>query len=441
MTQHSTSGGLLNDQSLQQYMQQQQKQQFWNMLMQVGQGLLSANRQGQPPLRALASGLARGGSARSQGTGGLLDWMKMRQYTQGQQDRQQKQEREQRQYNARDMLSSGALASARHPAPAGLLAGRSLLDREYGGLLGQGYSEAVGKARVAEAFPKEPKYGTPVTVQGPNGPELVRFPQGSGAPVPVQGYSPYTKPGEGPAVVQTADAYRRASKQVGITVSQLEALQWARTSVSKSPSDIFTGLYTALVRGFASPEEAKSTAEQMTRYIMSIRAGGLQSEPKPSPSAAAESVGGPSLYERGKEFLGFTSAPGPAQAATRPGVADNPLIPRRKPSLEGVRLPLPSSGPGYGTSSTRAGSIPGRPPLDALSPAQKLDRLSEQRPGKLQEPLGRAPVREVDSPKRPLPLTAAGKLDAKRLISGQIYEASDLTLWLWNGKNFKEVAG
>ena len=90
MTQLPMPGGLFNDPMLKQYMQQQRQQQFWGTLMQVGQGLLSANRQGQPPLRALASGMAQGGRAGGQGMGGLLDWMKMQQYQQTQQRKDQR---------------------------------------------------------------------------------------------------------------------------------------------------------------------------------------------------------------------------------------------------------------------------------------------------------------------------------------------------------------
>ena len=51
----------------------------------------------------------------------------------------------------------------------------------------------------------------------------------------------------------------------------------------------------------------------------------------------------------------------------------------------------------------------------------------------------RKPFREVEGPTRPIPRDAGGKVDAKRLKQGQIYEAADGTRWRWNGQNFTEV--
>ena len=341
------------DPILEKYMQQQRMQQFWRMVSQVGQGILTANRQGQSPMRTLAAGMAQGMQGRSGGGGGggLIPMLREQEYL-------TKARREQRQYDARDMLVSGMLDVARQPAmrrydesgallpsgvgaPSDLSPGRGLLDRAKPGLLGRAYPEAMGRAMVAEMFPKEPKYGVPVTVQGPKGPELVRFPQGSGAPVQVEGYGPYTKPGEGPALVQIAAAYRRAMEQAGKPVSELKSLQWAKTSVGRSPKDIWVSVYTAALRGMADPEDAKSTADEITAYVTSLQTGGAQQPP----------AGG---------SMGLSPA-GPAQAATRPGAAPRPLAsvtpipgglgpgeqppyPWRKPSGRGVKLPLRAAG-------------------------------------------------------------------------------------------------
>lgn len=114
-------------------------------------------------------------------------------------------------------------------------------------------------------------------------------------------------------------------------------------------------------------------------------------------------------------------APGGAQAAPRRGEPLAFVTPLGPPDEQ------PRASSGYGTGS----------------PAQKLQRLSEQRPGKVQEPLSvprRRPAREIDAPKRPLPKTAAGRIDTKRLETGQVYEAGDLTLWHWDGRRFTQVA-
>ena len=56
----------------QQYMEQQRQQQFFRMLAQVGQGILAANRQGQPAMRSLAAGMAAGMAPGRPGGGGLI---------------------------------------------------------------------------------------------------------------------------------------------------------------------------------------------------------------------------------------------------------------------------------------------------------------------------------------------------------------------------------
>ena len=197
----------------------------------------------------------------------------------------------------------------------------------------------MGRAMVAEMFPKEPKYGVPVTVQGPKGPELVRFPQGSGAPVPVAGYGPHTKPGEGPALVQIADAYRRASERSGKSVSELQALRWAKTSVGRNPKDTFISVYTALVRGLMDPEEARATAEEITQYVSQLQTGGAQQPPAGasagiSPVSPARAATPPATAP--KPLASVTPTPGGL------GPGEQPPYPWRRPSGRGVKLSLPS---------------------------------------------------------------------------------------------------
>ena len=62
-------------------------------------------------------------------------------------------------------------------------------------LAARAYPEAAAAAGAAKYFPGLTKFNAPVTMTGPDGkPQLVRFPQGAGAPVPVAGYRPNQKP-------------------------------------------------------------------------------------------------------------------------------------------------------------------------------------------------------------------------------------------------------
>ena len=166
MTQHL-------DPILEKYMKQQRMQKFWGMLSEMGQGLMEANRRGESPIRGLTAGLSAGMAQGGSGIDDLLPILSAQNYL-------TKARREQRQYDARDMLSSGMLAAARQPAGptelegpnqevinVDMRPGRSLLEREKPGLLGRAYPEAMGRAMVAEMFPKaQERYET---VENPYG--------------------------------------------------------------------------------------------------------------------------------------------------------------------------------------------------------------------------------------------------------------------------------
>jgi hypothetical protein len=388
-------GGGVLDPILQKYMEQMRRQRFFDTIGQIGQGMIAAGGRGAGFGNALAQGLANAGGGRGRGGGNdMLDMLRL----QGTLDRRRQDQEAQRRARGQHAASEALGAGDRYdpkteilwntpPAPSREPAALTSEQRES--LLARAYPAAVGKARVAEAFPAPVEYSAPTTVMGPdNKPMLVRFPKkGAGAPAEVAGYQPYTKPGEGPASVELANAWRKANKDAGIDVSMRDALQWAKTSVGKSPDAIFLSVYNSLLRGFLSPEEAKSTATEMTKHVLSLRGGAAQSPPLPA------------------------AVPGGAQAATQPGAVGPPLAsvsptpgglgpgeyppyPQRKPSLEGVKLPLSTGGE---TSL------------------------------------------EIDAPARPLPKTADGKVDAARLEVGQLYEAADLTWWRWDGQGFTEA--
>ena len=106
--------------------------------------------------------------------------------------------------------------------------------------------------------------------------------------------------------------------------------------------------------------------------------------------------------------------------------------------LHGVRFgEQPPDAPGRSSSLSPAGGAraavpsPARSPTAVSVPIPSSPEFATPR---------RKPTREIDSPKRPIPVTAQGKVNRKRLVVGQTYEAPDLTLWRWNGKRFTQVA-
>jgi len=150
-------GGL--DPVLQQYMQQQRQQQLWGMLTQAGLGLMSANRQGQSPMRALAAGMAQGMGQGRSGGGGLMPILRAQDLLNKQRDRQKEQRQDFRQDFSRRALTAGdkydpqtGILWDQPPAPG--RAPRGLLDLEKRGLASAAYPEAFGKGLMAEMFPK-----------------------------------------------------------------------------------------------------------------------------------------------------------------------------------------------------------------------------------------------------------------------------------------------
>lgn len=385
------------DPILQKYMQQQRTQQFFGKLAQMGQGMIAASMRGADIGPAFAAGVGQAsGGGRGGGGNDMLQMMRMQGVLDQRRQDQEAQRRAGGQHAAQEALGAGN----RYDPQKGILwdqpptPGReppAMTGAQRQDMAAQAYPKAAAKAQAAEYFPDPTKYGGLETVMMGDKPTLVRLPQTGGAPQVVPGVEPYTKPGEGPAIVQTADAYRLANEKSGITVSQLDALKWARTSVSKSPSDVFMSIYSSLVRGFVDSEEAKNTATEMTKYIMDLRAGGGTSQPplapdqgSADPAEAAVPVNPANLLKQAQEFF-----------------SGGPIVVPNPKSKTAVTVPLP-------------------PEDGAPAPRRK-------------------PAREIDGPTRPIPLDASGKVEASRLEANQTYEAADGTRWRWNGQNFTEV--
>ena len=195
-------GGVQIDPALQRYMQRQQ----------ILQGI---GRAGDFLMRA-SMGDSSGG--RGSGAGGPLEMMKLQMLLNKQREGQEVRQRERGKLASREALTAGnrydpkteilwdtAPAPGQEPSP--------MTQEQEQSLAAQAYPEAMTAAAAAKYFPAPAEYGAPTTVVGADGkPALVRFPKkGAGAPAEVAGYGPYTKPGEVPAIVQTADAYRSAS--------------------------------------------------------------------------------------------------------------------------------------------------------------------------------------------------------------------------------------
>ena len=323
-------GGLI-DPAIQRYMQQQRTQQFFAKIAQMGQGTMAASMRGADIGPALAEGIgqASGGG----GGGGVDDLLQMLKL----QAAIAKHRGQQRKTFSRQALSTGQMPAGVDTNNIDWKTGRPVAASERAGLAAQAYPEAYGKALIQGEF-GTPKYNAPMSVLGPDGkPQLVRFPQRAGAPVPVQGYRPYTKPGEGPALVQIANAYRGAMKQAGKPVSELKSLQWAKTSVGKSPKDTFVSIYTALVRGLMDPEEARTTADEITQYVANMQTGGARQPPAGVPAAVgpegpAQATIPPGPYEQARDFLGFG------------GKANQPISPEAPVSARSqtrITIPLP----------------------------------------------------------------------------------------------------
>jgi hypothetical protein len=309
-------GGYQLDPMLQQYMQQQRQMQFFNTLKQLGQGFL---RSAGGPAARFAGAFPQGQG----GGGGMLDMIRLQDMLERQRDRQTKRERARKQDFAQDALAAGDRYDPGNQIlwdqpPAAGQEQPAATEQQRQGLLAQAYPEPYGKAQIEREFPAPVDYSTPTTVLGPDGkPQLVRFPKkGTGAPRPVEGYQPYSKPGEAPALLQYADAYKAAMAKEGKPVSDAVALRWARTSVSKSPEEVWVSVYNTNRRAFEDDAAARKMADEISKYVASFQTGG-------PPAQATAPTPSPSL-------------PGAAEAA----VPSGPGVPQRKPNLAGQVLPI-----------------------------------------------------------------------------------------------------
>ena len=127
-------------------------------------------------------------------------------------------------------------------------------------------------------------------------------------------------------MLQYADAYKKAMAKEKKPVSDADALRWAKTSVSRSPQDMWVQLYTANRRAFEDDDTACRIADEITQAVAGYQSGSNAQTPQRdlslNPVGSAEAAE-PGLYERAWDFLGFggtTSQPNP------PGAAGNPLM-------------------------------------------------------------------------------------------------------------------
>ena len=356
--------------SLQEYMQQQRQQKFWDMLSQMGQGLMAANRQGQSPLRAVSAGLARGRPASGHGTGGLLDWMKMRGY-------EQKQKAEKQYQN---LVTGGSgydpstgidwnqarpgnpdVTKGMTPVQRGLL---SSLPREQGlGLLAD------------RAF------------DVPSAPTVREFKEGNR--VVTKRWEPSTR-----SWVQMGDAPRfKPGERGDLTLAQQSSnaeIDQARASLDRrglDKAEIQRRTQKALNTGRSNPEYdddlgrvVRMATQRKTgndpdyqRYFRTYLGGLEFSEPagmRPLPPGVSAEE--PGLFQRGYGYLfgdgGATSQPNP------PGAAGNPLIPQPGDG-RGTR-PTPSA---YSPMSTRGPrGHRGPPPARRTGSVASIPRMTVQ---------------------------------------------------------------
>jgi hypothetical protein len=140
------------------------------------------------------------------------------------------------------------------------------------------------------------------------------------------------KGGETPSLVKIAKAYREALKAEGKDVTMAAAMRWAKSSVNDTPQETWTKIYTSNRRDFTMDEpQARKIADEITTYVHGENFG----QPEAGPVEGGAGLG----------------AISPAKAATPPLASVTPLqgglgpgetlpVPGRKPSLEGVKLPI-----------------------------------------------------------------------------------------------------
>lgn len=352
------------DSMLERYMQQQRQQQFFGLLSNIGQGIMAANRGGQPPLRAISAGLAQGRPASGHDLGGLLDWMKVRKY--GQEQEAEKQYQNLVTGGSGFDPTTGVDWNAPRPGNPDVTRGMTPMQR---GLLSSLPREQGLGLLADQAFPK--------TQQPPTG--FARTPAGL---EPILG---------GPA-------------DIGYLGRKAEAIQ-------KPTKSTMGDRKLALLNKWRGAQEGRGqwSAADQAEWDMIIQADPMDIMRRNMLRSMAP---------------GSVQAPGGAQAAPRRGEPLAFVTPLGPPDEQ------PRASSEYGTGS----------------PAQKLQRLSEQRPGKVQAPVTPRsvsprgprgyPGRTRQEAKNP-PLLPNGGIDRSLLVAGQVYQHPvDGQAYRWTGTEF-----
>ena len=333
------------DPILQKYMEQMRRQRFFDTIGQIGQGIMAAGSRGAGFGNALAQGLANAGGGRGRGGGrgggnDMLDMLRLQGTLDRRRQDQEAQRRARGQHASQEALGagdrydpqSGVLwntppAPGREPAPATPVQRESLLARAY--------PEAVGKARVAEAFPAPVEYNVPTTVLGPDGkPTLVRFPRkGAGGPAEVAGYKPYTKPSEITPAQQSSNAEidqaRATLDRRGLDKAEISR----RTQKTKNTGRVNQQYDEGLDRIVRMATQRKTGPDPDYRRYFGTYLGGVElSEPAGmAPLPPGVSAEEPGFIERAGDYLfGGDTAPsgaGAAEADTAPKENDSPVRP------------------------------------------------------------------------------------------------------------------
>lgn len=339
--------GFQLDPALKQYMEQQRTREFFDRIARMGQGMIEAGSRGADFFPALAMGISRAsGYGRGRGPGrggsGLLDVLEMQRKINAIRTQQGKQRKE-REYQ--DLISGGSGLgpdgidwNAPRPGNPDLTKGMSVAQR---GLLSSlSREEGLGVLKK-QAFKPPAKYNAPTVVMGSNGePQLVRFPQGQGTPVPVAGYGPYERPRKatmGDRKLALLNKYR-AAQDGRIEWTDADQAEWDMI-IQADPMDI---MRRNIIRGMGRDPAAS-----------------ISGSDTPPPSGA--SAEGPDIFERGYNYLfgsdveAGQSAPGGNGAASpipSPGPSPEsgayPSPPRRRPAreIDGPTQPIPRDATG-----------------------------------------------------------------------------------------------